>query len=79
MADIPITKTKGIVEEDFMGKPKGAAQILIERGFLNLEGKLSDGRACTMKGASCKDDLTGVITIDKATSVISMLKGYTDF
>ena len=79
VAGIPITKTKGIVEEGFMGKPKGAAQILIERGFLNLAGKLSDGQACTMKGASCKDDLTGVITIDKTTSVIRMLKGCADF
>jgi hypothetical protein len=79
VAGIPITKTKGSVEEGFMGKPKGAAQILIERGFLSLAGKLSDGQACTMKGASCKDDLTGVITIDKTTSAISMLKGCADF
>ena len=50
VAGIPITGTKGIVEESFMGKPKGAAQI-VKRGFLTLEGALPDVRnaRCTVR------------------------------
>ena len=62
-----------------MGKPKGAAQIAIERGFLTLEGKLPDGQKYTMTGSSLKDKLPGAVTINKTTSVIIMLKGCEDF
>ena len=37
-ANIPITETVGVVKEGFMGKAKGAAQIVCERGFIGLDG-----------------------------------------
>lgn len=79
IANIPITKTQGIVEEGFMNKPKGAAQIICERGFTDLEGKLPDGRKVSMNGTSSKDPVTSIVTIDKTTSALSILKRCSDF
>ena len=79
VADTPITKAKDIVKECFMGKPEGAAWIVIERRFLTLDGKLPDGQKFMMTVLSLKDNLTDIVTNDKAMSVISMLKGCGDF
>ena len=72
-ADIPLTETNGKIIEGYIGKPKGAAQISCERGFLNLEGKLPNGTKCSMNGTSSKDRLTGVTNVDKTTSVVRTL------
>ena len=34
----------------YAGQPKGAAQIVCERGFINLEEKLPNGKKLTMSG-----------------------------
>ena len=78
-ANIPITETMSIVVPGYIGKLKGAAQIACERGFIDLNGNLSNGRKMLMGGSSVKDAVTDVVTIDKATSVISILKQCTDF
>ena len=62
-----------------MNKPKGAAQIICERGFTDLEGKLPDGRKVSMNGTSSKDPVTSMVTIDKTTSALSILKRCSDF
>ena len=69
----------GIVVPGYVGKPKGASQIACERGFIDLNGKLPNGRKMTMNGSSVKDGVTGVVTIDKTTSVLSILKQCKDF
>jgi len=43
-----------------MDKPKGAARIICERGFTDLEGKLSDGRKVSMNGTSPKDPVINI-------------------
>ena len=58
-----------------MDTPKGAAQIVCKRGFIDLEGKLSDVRIVSMHGTSSKDPITGIFTINKVTSAFSILKG----
>ena len=57
-----------------MGKPKGAAQITAEIGFIALDGLLTNGRKYYMNWTSIKDTVTKVGTVDKATSVIRLLK-----
>ena len=78
-AGIPLTITKGKIIEGYIGKPKGASQIVCERGFVDMEGKLPDGSKFSMNGTSSKDALTGVKLINKATSVIRMLQRCDDF
>ena len=73
VANISITVTKEAVEEGYMGKPKGAAQIAYDRDFIDLEGKLADGRKSIMQGFSSKDAVTGVVTVDRTTSVLRIL------
>ena len=78
-AGIPLTETIKKVKEGYVGKPKGGAQILFERGFINKDGKMSDGRKLTMNGTSSRDHITGVVTIDKSTSVSRVLGQCDDF
>ena len=78
-AGIPLTITKGKVTEGYISKPKGASQIVCERGFVDMEGKLPDGSKFYMNGTSSKDPLTGAKLINKATSVIRMLQRCDDF
>lgn len=53
-----------------MGKAKGAQHIACERGFIVLDWKLANGKICTIQGTSSNDQVTGVVTIDKATIFI---------
>ena len=78
-AGIALTETLRKIEEGYVGKPKGAQQILYERGFIDHEGKMSDGRKLTMNGTSSKDATTGVVTVDKSTSVSQVLGQCDDF
>ena len=78
-AGIALTETLRKIEEGYVDKPKGAQQILYEQGFIDCEGKMSDGRKLTRNGTSSKDTTTGVVTIDKATSVSRVLGQCDDF
>ena len=42
LANIPIQEIKGRIIEGYVGKPKGATQILFERGFVDENLKLPD-------------------------------------
>jgi len=42
-ANISLTETKQKIVDGYVGKPKGAAQIACERGFLDDKGKLPNG------------------------------------
>ena len=79
VANIPIVEEKGNIIEGYVGKPKGALQIACERGFIGLDGKLGNGRKVSMQGTSSKDGVTGVVTIDRTTSVVQILRGCNDF
>ena len=78
-ANLPLEETISKIIPGYVGKPKGAAQVACERGFIDLDGKLPSGDKFTLNGTSVKDGLTGVVTINKATSVISILKRCDDF
>ena len=78
-AGLPLTETTSKIIPGYVGKPKGAAQIAAERGFINLDGKLHNGKKYSMHGASTKDPITKVVTLDKETSVIRILKKCSDF
>ena len=78
-AGIPITETVKQITEGYIGKPKGAAQILYDRGFANHEGKMLDGRKLTMNGTNSKDPITGVVAVDKSTSAKRILGACDDF
>ena len=56
--NIPITKSQGIVQDGFMDKPKGAAQIVYKCGFIDLEESLSDRRKVSMHGTLSNDPVT---------------------
>ena len=79
LANIPITETKGEVIAGYVGKPKGAKEIACERGFFLPTGVLSNGKKVTLNGTPSKDAVTGVVNLDKTTSVIRMLKRCSDF
>ena len=79
LASIPTTETKGRVVEGYVNKPKGAAQILCERGFIDLNGCFPDGSKVTMNGTTTKDPITGSKTINKTTSAIQQLRKCSDF
>ena len=74
-----MTETAQKIVQGYVGKAKGASQIVCERGFVDLEGKLSNGAKFTMQGTSSKDLLTGVVTRNKETSVIRILEKCNDF
>ena len=78
-AGIPLTEITQKIVYGYVGKAKGAAQIACERGFVDLDGKLSNGAKFTMNGTLSKDLLTGVVTRNKETSVIRMLEKCDDF
>ena len=65
--------------EGYVGKAKGAAQILCKRGFTDLTGNLPDGTKLTMNGTSSKDPLTVVVTLDKKASATRILSQCGDF
>ena len=52
---------------------------MCDRGFVNLDGKLPNSKISTMNGKKETDPLTGVVSITKETSSISMLKRCNDF
>ena len=66
--------TKGEVILGYIGKPKCAQQIVFERGFFLPTGLLLDRKKIPMDGKSLNHPITGAITIDNETGVISMLK-----
>ena len=72
--NIPIAETTGKVVPGYFGKPKGTLQISAERGFINQEGKLPNGKKAIMHGTSKKDAHTGIKSVNKMTSVVSILK-----
>ena len=78
-ANIPFSQTTGKTIPGYIGKAKGALQIAAERGFISLDGKLADGKKASMRGTSKKDLQTGVVTVDKTTSVVRVLKNCSDF
>jgi len=55
LANIPTTETKGRAMEGYVNKPKGSAQILCERGFIDLNGCFPDGSKVTMNETTTKD------------------------
>jgi len=57
---IPLTETIKKIKKGYVGKPKSGAQILFERGFINKDGKMSDGRKLTMNGTSSRDHIIDV-------------------
>lgn len=59
-AVIPLAMTKTKVVPGYVGKPKGAAQIACERGFITLDGNLPNGSKFTMHGTSSKNAVIGV-------------------
>ena len=69
-ANIAIKETTGKIIPGYVGKPKGAAQIACERGFIDLSGNMVNGKKYSMNGKSMKDEVTGVVTIDTTTSII---------
>ena len=73
-ANLPLKETISKLIPGYVGKPKGAAQVACKRGFIDLNGKLPNGDKRTLNGISVKNGLAGVVTINKETSVISMLK-----
>ena len=79
LANIPIQEIKGKMIEGYVGKPKGATQILFERRFVDENLKLPDGSKLCMMGMSKKDPITGVVKGNKKTSAIDMLRGCYDF
>ena len=78
-AIIPISETSGKVIEGYVGKPKGALQIACEREFCDLSGNDENGIKLTLHGASRKDPITDVVTVDKTSSVIRILGRCKDF
>ena len=78
-ANIPLTETNMKCIEGYVNKPKGAAQIACKRGFINLEGNLPKGTKFSMNGKPLTDELTGVTSLDKNTSVVRMLKKCSNF
>ena len=79
LANIPIQQIKGKMNEGYVGKPKGAAQILFERGFVDSNLTLADGSKLCMNGTSTKDPITGAVKVNKKTSAIDMLRRCYDF
>ena len=77
--NVPVTETKWKVIIGYVGQLKGAAQIVCEQGFVDLYGKVPGGKALTMNGSKVINPLTGVASINKETSAISMLKRCDDF
>ena len=73
-ANLPLEETISKLIPGYVRKPKGAAQVACKRGFIDLYEKLPNGDKRTINGTSVKDRLTGVVIINKATSLISMLK-----
>ena len=78
-ANIPIEVTTPKVIPGYVGKAKGAAQIAAERGFIGLDGLLSNGKKYSMNGTSTKDPVTKVVTMNRDTSVIRILQRCNDF
>ena len=72
-ANIPLTETNMKYVEGYVNKPKGVAQIACKREFVNLEGNLPNGTKFSMNGKPLTDELTGVTSLDKSTSVVRML------
>ena len=66
-ANLPIKEITPNVIPGYVGKPKGALQIAAERGFIDIDGILTNGNKYSMNGTSFKDPATKVVTIDKTT------------
>lgn len=54
-ANISLKETTVKVKHGYVGKPKGAAQIAAETGFIGLDGSLFIGRNYSMNVTSIKD------------------------
>ena len=72
------TETKGIVVEGYVNKPKGAAQILCERGFIDFNGCFQDVMKVSMNEKT-RDTITRCKTLNKTTNVIQQLRKCSDF
>ena len=78
-ADIPITESSVKVIPGYINKPKGALQIAFERGFLDKDGKLYNGKKASLTGTKSKNPVTGVVEVDKETSILRLLHRCSDF
>lgn len=78
-ANIPISVTASKIIPGYIGKAKGSHQIAAEQGFISLDGKLANGRKCTMYGTPNKDPQTEIVSVDKATSILRILGKCNDF
>ena len=59
-AGLPITRLKkSKFIQGYIGKPKGAQQIVCKQGLINTDGLLPDGRMAKFQGTVSKDALTG--------------------
>ena len=79
VANIPIFKEKGNIIEGYIGKLKGALKISCEQGLIGIDGKLVHGLKVSMQGKLSNDGVIGVVTIDRTTSVVEILRGYNNF
>ena len=78
-ADIPITESSIKIIPGYVNKPKGILQIAFERGFLDKSGKLHNGKKATLTCTRSKNPITGVVEVDKETSVLRILQRCNDF
>ena len=79
LADIPITESSVKIIPGYIDKPKGALQIACERGLIDQNGKVLNGKKASLSGTKSKDAVTGVVSIDKETSVLRLLQQCSDF
>ena len=78
-ANILIIETTGKIIPGYTAKPKGALQIAAERSFIDLNCRLPNRKKATMHGTSKKDPHTGVVSVDKITSIVRILKKCSGF
>ena len=76
---LPIGKTEHTHKcKSHIGEPKGAIQMVCERGFIGKKGCFPMKKA-TLNGTSKKDQLTSVTIVDRSTSVLRILRECKDF
>ena len=78
-SNVSFTKIKGKVFREYVGKPKRAAQIVCNQRFLDLNRKLTNSKTLAMSDAKVTNPLTGVVSVNKETGTLIILKQFGDF
>ena len=77
--NIPLSVITSKVIPGYLGSPKGVLQVATKQGFVALDGKLANGGEGTMHRMSNEDTVTGIISVERTTSIVIIFKRCSSF